>query len=127
MGQPPIGSSPVGAATGNPGSSANALATLREAIKLMESVLPQLDTGSEPYKAALDSIQKLSKHITPSDENPGIQKTALRGLARDAEQSQQMQALMRSMGAAGGGGGAAGSQPGQGTAAGPAAGAGAMA
>lgn len=104
MGQPPMGSSPMSAPTGNPGTNANALAQVREAIKLMEAVLPNLPTGSEPYKAILDSIQKLSKHITPSDENPGIQKTALRGIAQQAEQSQQMQALMRSMGAGGGGG-----------------------
>lgn len=116
-GQPPMGASPVGVPSGNPGTSANALAVLREAIKLMESVLPQLQAGSEPYKAALDSIQKLSKHITPQDENPAVQKTALRNLARENESSQQMAALMRSMGAAGGGG--AGQPPSPGAAAGP--------
>ncbi len=115
-GQPPMGSSPVESPSGNPGKSANALAKAREAIKLLEAVLPELPTGSEPYKAVLSSIQGLSKHISPSDEVPGIQQTALRDLQQNAGKSAMMQQVMNSMGGAAGGapGGGAAPPPGAG-------------
>jgi len=101
-GQPPMGSSPVESPSGSPGKSANALAKAREAIKLLESVLPELPTGSEPYKAVLSSIQGLSKHISPTDEVPGVQQTALRDLQQSAGKNAMMQQVMNSMGGAGG-------------------------
>ena len=119
-GQPPMGASPVGVASGNPGQSANALATIREALKLLEQALPQLPAGSDPYKAVYDAIGKVSKHVGPSNEVPGVQKTQLSNLKRDADQSAMMQSVMRSMGGsmgAEGGGGAATSVPGGGAAA----------
>lgn len=110
-GTPPMGSSPVSAPTGNPGKSAAALAKAREAVKLLEAALPDLPTGSDPYKAVLSSIQGISKHISPADEVPGVQQTALRDLQQSAGKGAMMQQLMRSMGggegAPGAGGGAA--------------------
>lgn len=103
-----MGASPVGAPTGNPGKTANALAKVREALKILTAALPELDPGTEPYKATFDAIGKISKHVSPSDEVPGVQKTALRDLSQQAQQSSMMQSLMRSMG----GGGAQPSSPG---------------
>jgi len=103
-GQPPMGASPVGVPTGSPGTSANALAQVREALKLLTSVLPNLPPGSDPYKAVYDAIGKISKHVSPSDEVPGVQQTALRNLQRTAQQDSMMQSVMRSMGGAGGAG-----------------------
>lgn len=104
-GQPPMGSSPVAAPSGSPGKSANALAIVREALKLLESVLPQLQAGSDPYKSVLSSIQSISKHVSPSDEVPGIQQQALRGLQQQAGKDAMMQQVMRSMGGGGDAGG----------------------
>jgi hypothetical protein len=97
-----MGASPVGVPSGSPGKSANALAQVREAIKILERALPELPMGSDPYKAVLDAVTKITKHVSPSDEIPGVQKTALRGLAQDAQKSSMMQSLMRSMGGEGG-------------------------
>jgi hypothetical protein len=96
-----MGASPVSVPTGSPGKSANALAQVREAIKILEKALPELPAGSAPYNDILASISKISKHVSPSDEIPGLQKTALRGLAQDAQKSAMMQSLMRSMGEGG--------------------------
>jgi len=108
-GQPPMGAAPVGVPSGSPGKSANALARVREALKILNSELPNLEPGSDPYKAVYEAIGKLSKVAPPSAEVPGVQKTALRGLGQEAQQSSMMQALMRSMG---GGAGAGSASPG---------------
>lgn len=108
-----MGASPVGAPTGSPGKSANALAQVREAIKLLEMALPSLPTGSDPYKAVLSSIQSVSKHVSPADEVPGVQQTALRDLQQGAGKNAMLQQVMKSMGGAEGApGGAPGGQPG---------------
>lgn len=87
----------------SPGAAADAMAKVREAIKILEMALPQLPTGSDPYKSVLNAITSISKHVTPSAENPGVQQTALRGLQQGAEKDAGMQAVMRSLGGAGGG------------------------
>src|SRR5258708_23586570 len=102
-GQPAMGASPVAAPSGNPGEAANAMSVVREAVKLLEQALPKLPTGSDPYKSVLSAIQSVSRHVTPAEESPGVQKTALSNLAADAQKSAPMQALMRSLGGAGSG------------------------
>lgn len=111
-GKPPIGASPISAPSGNPGSNANAMAKIREAVKILEQALPDLPTGSDPYKATLSAIQGISKHVSPADEVPGVQKTALRDLSQQADKSGMMQALQRSMGSLGGAGQGGGGAPG---------------
>jgi len=96
-----MGASPMGPPTGNPGQQANALAQVREAVKILEKALPELATGSEPYKAVLNAISSVSKHVSPSGEVPGVQQTALRDLQQGAQSSGMMQSLMRSLAGAG--------------------------
>lgn len=71
--------------------------------------------GSDPWKAVNSAIANLGKHVSPSDEVPGVQQTQLRGLQQSAGKDAAMQSLMRSMGGAGGGasppGGAAAPPP----------------
>ena len=106
-----MGSGPISMPTGNPGQQANALAKVREAIKMLEGALPNIPTGSEPYKAVLDAITKISKHVAPSAEVPGVQQTALRDLGQQAQQSAMMQSLMRSLSPTPAGGNAPGAAP----------------
>ncbi len=96
-----MGASPLSPPTGNPGQQANALAQVREAVKILEKALPELATGSEPYKAVLNAISSVSKHVSPSNEVPGVQQTALRDLGQQAQSSGMMQSLMRSLAGAG--------------------------
>lgn len=109
-GQPPMGSSPVESPSGSPGKSANAMAKVREAVKLLETALADLPTGSDPYKAVINSIQSISRHVSPSEEVPGVQQTALRDLQQGAGKNAMLQQVMRSMG--GGEGGQPGGMPG---------------
>jgi hypothetical protein len=108
-----MGAGPLSVPTGSPGSSANALAQVREAIKILEAALPSLQTGSDPYKAVLQAISSMARHVSPADEVPGVQQTALRGIQNDAGKGAMMQSLMRSM-AGPGGGGPPGGAPGPG-------------
>jgi len=93
-----MGASPLGVPTGAPGSNANALSQVREAIKILEKALPSLPTGSKPYESVLSAIQSISKHVSPSAEVPGVQQTTLRDMQQNAQQSGMLQSLMRSLG-----------------------------
>lgn len=102
-GAPPMGASPISVPSGSPGSNAGAMAKVREAINILQSALPELGAGTEPYKAVLSTLQSLNKFIPPSAEVPGIQKTAVNDLARQAQQSAMMRQVMASLGGQGGG------------------------
>jgi hypothetical protein len=99
-----MGAAPAGVPGGTPGLAANALAQVREAMKLLEGALPNLPQGTKPYTEVLSTLQKFGKLIPPSNEIPGIQNSALRGIVQNAQQQAPMQALMRSLGGAGQGG-----------------------
>ena len=107
-GQPPMGASPVSVPSGNPGDMAMAMSEVHQALQILTKNLPKLQIGSDPYKAVLDTIKKLSSTFPASQADPGVQKTTLAGLAQDASQSTMMQSLMRSMGQGGGVGAAGG-------------------
>lgn len=121
-GAPAMGASAMQPPTGNPGEAANAMSVVREALNLLNQSLSKIPVGSEVYRAIAGSIDKLGKHISPSDEVPGVQKNTIANMGRDAQQSAQMQALLRSLsssppgGAGSTSGGGAGSPPGPGAA-----------
>lgn len=96
-----MGASPIAVPSGNPGQAAQALSQLREAVRLLETALPNLPTGSEPHKTALNAISSLAKHVPASSEVPGVQQTQLRNLQQSAGQNAMMTGLMRSLGGAG--------------------------
>ena len=98
-----MGAGPLSVPSGNPGASANGLAKLREAVKIMQDALGSLPAGSDPWKAVVNAISSLGKHVSPSDEIPGHDKTVLQGLMRNAGQNQALQQVQKSMGAPPGG------------------------
>ncbi len=97
-GQPKPGFNPASKATGNPGETAAALAQVREAVNLLHVCLPKLPIGSEPHKAVMDSITKLSKVVPSGDMQPGIQNTALQSLQNQRQQQAPLQQVMAAMG-----------------------------
>lgn len=110
-----MGASPVSVPSGNPGDMAMAMSEVHNALQILTRNLPKLQIGSDPYKAVLDTIKKLSTTFPASQADPGAQKTTLAGLQEDASKSSMMQSLMRSMGAQGApaaGGGATAGAPG---------------
>jgi hypothetical protein len=100
-GTPPMGSSPMSVPTGSPGAQAGAMAKVREAINILQQVLPSIPLGSEPHKAIMSAISGMSKYIPPSAEVPGVQQTALRDLQKNAGQNAMLQQVMGSLGAGG--------------------------
>ena len=105
-----MGAGPIALPTANPGGQAKALTKVREALKILETALPDLAPGTPPYKTVLDAITKISKHISAGDAVPGVQQTALRDLAQQGQQNSMLQQLMKSMGS--GSPGPAGNAPG---------------
>jgi hypothetical protein len=109
-GVPPMGASPVGVPSGNPGAQAAAMAKIASAIRILEQALPTLPTGSDPYKSVLSAIQAISKHVNPGDATPGVDQTAMRGVMQEASRSAPFQSLMRSLGGGPSAGAAGGGQ-----------------
>lgn len=109
-GMPPMGASPAAMPGPNPGMQADALTKINTAIGILTQAMGGLQPGTEIHKSVLNSIQSLSKVAPASDAVPGVQQTALRDLAGQAEQSQMLQAIMQQQMA--GGGGAPGAAPG---------------
>ncbi len=97
-GQPKPGFNPASKATGNPGETASALAQVREAVNLLQVCLPKLPIGSEPHKAVMDAVTKLSKIVPSGDMQPGVQNTALQSLQNQRQQQAPLQQAMAAMG-----------------------------
>ena len=97
-GQPQQGFNPAAKATGNPGETAAALAQVREAVNLLQVSLPSLPVGSDPHKAVLEAISKLSKVVPTGDMQPGVQNTALQGLQTQRQQSAPLMSMLAAMG-----------------------------
>jgi hypothetical protein len=110
-GQPQQGFNPAAKATGNPGETAAALAQVREAVNLLQAVIQKLPIGTEPHKAVMESITKLSKVVPSGDMQPGIQNTALQSLQTQRQQSAPLMQILASMGQPQGMGAGGGQQP----------------
>lgn len=89
---------PASTPSSNPGLEADALSKVRESVSMLQMALPNLPIGSEPYKAVLDSIQKLSKTVPASEAIPGVQMTQLAGLQKQAQETAMLQSLAGAMG-----------------------------
>lgn len=98
-GKPPMGAAPLSVPSGNPGASANGLAQVREAIKILQEAIASLPIGSPPWQDVQKSISNLGKHAGPSDEIPGHDKTVLQNLQRNAGKNQALQQVQKSLGA----------------------------
>ena len=110
-GQPPMGASPISVPSGSPGSAAGAMSKVREAVKILQTALPEMPMGSDAHKAVLSAISSISKYVPPSSEVPGVQQTALRDLQQNAGKNQMLQQVMSSLGGANAGGGGASAPP----------------
>lgn len=102
---------PASPPTGNPGTMVAAMAKVREAVRILEQALPDLEIGSDQHEACVNALKALTKAYPATDEMPGIQNSALMGLQRDAQEGAMMQQLMRSMQGGGGGAPAPGGPP----------------
>lgn len=100
---------PSGPPTQNPGMQAQGMTMVREAVQLLQKALMAFPIGSEEHESVMNMITKGAKLAPASSGVPGVQATALQGLAQDAQKQAMMQALMRRQQE--GGGGAPGGAP----------------
>lgn len=91
----PIGSSPATQPLSNSGIQAAGLAKLSIAVKLLETIIPMLGSGSEIGKAVLDTVNKLSKLVAPGTVSPGVEQSALSDIQNKARQNAMMVAAAR--------------------------------
>ena len=77
------------------GSSVKAMSDVRNAVKMLETALPNIPMGSPLHTEILNSTKSLLKHLSPGDGNSGLDLMSLLQMARSAQQSQPQQALQR--------------------------------
>ena len=96
---------PVSAAQASPnhGAMANAAQAVKQAVLMLEQVLPQIEIGSELHQAVRSAINGLSKHVPKMAEQQGLQQSTIRDLALRARQMAPMIASMQQRGGAPGG------------------------
>ena len=92
----PVG--PGGEPSDSPGSQAQSLSMVREAVRLLQQALPGIPLGSDPHKDVLKAITSLSKSVPPSAEIPGIQTSTLAGLQKSAQDNAVLRQLAGAMG-----------------------------
>ena len=79
----------------NMGNAVKAMSDVRNAVKMLESALPNIPIGSPLHTEILNSTKALLKHLQPGDGNAGLDLMSLLQMARGAAQAQPMQALMK--------------------------------
>lgn len=95
----PITPTSAAQASPNMGAQANAAGSVKQAVMLLEKVLPEIEIGSELHQAVRSAINGLSKHVPKMAEAQGLQQSMLRDLALRQQQQAPMIAAMQGAGA----------------------------
>jgi hypothetical protein len=110
-----VGPTTVGGPVPNTGAASAALAKVALAVRILESTIPELGSGSEPGTAVIKAVQGLSK-ISQGQGHTGTDQTALLQLLmqqrQEAPMLQALKAQQLRQGLTGGAGGAPGQAPG---------------
>lgn len=91
----PANVGPAVAPQGNQGNVAMALIDVRNAVNLIQKALPMIPLGAPLHAELLDTVKKISKHLTPGDDNHGLQLQSLLQMARSASSQPPVAALAR--------------------------------
>ena len=94
----PANTGPAVAPQGNQGNVAMALMDVRNAVNLLQKALPMIPLGAPLHAELLDTVKKISKHLTPEGENQGLQMQSLLQMARQAASQPPVAALARMYG-----------------------------
>lgn len=89
---------PAVAPQGNQGNVAMALMDVRNAVNLLQKALPMIPLGAPLHAELLDTVKKISKHLTPEGENQGLQMQSLLQMARQSASQPPVAALARMYG-----------------------------
>lgn len=96
----PIAPTPAAQASPNLGAQANAAQAVKQAVMILEKVLPEIEIGSELHQAVRSAINGLSKHVPKMAEAAGLQQSMIRDLQLRQQQMAPMIAAMQNRGAA---------------------------
>jgi hypothetical protein len=91
----PIQPNSAARASPNAGAHANAAGTVKQAVMLLQQVLPQIEIGSDLHGAVRSAINGLSKHVLQMAEQQGLQQSMIRDLALRSQQMGPMVAAMQ--------------------------------
>ena len=84
------------------GNMAQGLMQLKTAVDMMQAALPNLATGSQQHKDAVQAISRLARHLPQGGPTAGAQQTQLGDLLRNTIRNALMQKLMAQKGSQGG-------------------------
>jgi hypothetical protein len=85
-----------------PGNMAQGLMQLKSAVDLIQAALPNLASGSQQHRDALQAVSRLSKHLPQGAPTAGTQQTQLMDLLRSTMRNALMQKIMSQRGGKGG-------------------------
>lgn len=80
---------------GNAGNAVKAMSDVRNAVKMLETALPNVPMGTPLHTEILNTTKALLKHLQPGDASPGLDLMSLLQMARNNSQAQPMQTLAR--------------------------------
>ena len=96
------------------GNMAQGLMMLKTAVDMLQQALPQLASGSQQHKDAVQAIGRLARHLPQGAPTAGAQQTQLQDLLRSTMRNALLQKLMGQRGGQGQGAGPPGTPEGGG-------------
>ncbi len=82
------------------------MAKVRQALDIINSQISQFPPGTPLHTELMKAVEKLTKHMPPSDAALGVNNTALRDLQQNSQKNAMLQMVQQSLGAGGAQGGA---------------------
>lgn len=93
------------------GNMASGLMSLKTAVDMLQTALPNLPAGSQQHKDTLKALTTLSRHLPQGMPTAGVQQTQIQDLLRNTIRNAIMQRLIGQQGQGGQQGGGPGGMP----------------
>ncbi|HEX3524765.1 MAG TPA: hypothetical protein VHT52_22085 [Stellaceae bacterium] len=78
-----------------PGNQANSMMQIKSAVDMITNALPGLGADTPVYKAALNALRQLSRHLGQGAPTAGVQQTQLQDMLRKTIQNAMLQRVMQ--------------------------------
>ena len=112
-GPPGLGGSPILAALARlrgsaqasapgDGAQAAALMTVKKALDMLQTALPQLGMGGDVHKDVMQAITRLSRHLPQGIPTAGLQQQGLQDMMRNTQRNALLQRVMANQQGGGG-------------------------
>lgn len=91
----PANVGPVATPQGNPGNTQAAMTKVKNALQMLQSALPDIPMGNQLHSDVLNVVKSLSKHLSESNDNKGLELQQLIQMAKGSAQNAPTAALAR--------------------------------